>query len=465
MDAHTLIILGGGGDLTRRLLLPGLAGILARDPERRVEIIGASHSPKPEDEWRDLVRLALEEGLAEVGADGAAGSSSAIDAAVENARWVEVDATDRDALAALLAEARHAPVLYFALPPSVTVAAVAALRPEDIPDGTIFALEKPFGHDGDSAAELNRMLALLLPEERTFRVDHFLGKSTVLNLLGLRFANRLLESVWNRENVQSISISYDETLALEGRAGYYDGAGALVDMIHSHLLLVASLMTMEAPSSLDADDLRGAMAQALRATRILDDDPVVASRRARYTAGTVDGTEVRDYAAEDGVDPDRGTETLAELTVTVENSRWAGVPITLRSGKALDAPDKDAVLTLRPVAHLPRGLTGAGHPPQVRISLSPEHLAVELDLNGAGDPYDLDRVRLESDFGAGDLTAYGEVLDGILAGDPTLSVRGDVAEQCWRLIDPVLAAWREDAVPLEEYAAGSRGPDRWSSAG
>lgn len=461
---QTLIILGAGGDLTKRLLVPGLAGVLARNSELRLTLVGAGHSESDDDAWRELLRDALENGLDALGdVPDASAAKAAIDRAVDAARWRTVDATDRGQLRDLVASAEHPPILYFALPPDITVRAVEALQPGDLPDGTRLALEKPFGHDTESARTLNALLAERVADDQVFRVDHFLGKSTVLNLLGLRFANRLFESVWNRDNVAAIDIVYDETLALEGRAGYYDSAGALVDMIQSHLLLVAGFMTMEAPAALDADDLRGSLVQALRAMRPLADDPARASRRARYTAGELDGESVPAYADEDGVDPEKETETLAEFVVTVENARWAGVPIMLRSGKAVGAPRKDAQLTLHPVAHLPRGFRGASDAPRIIVSLTPEHLTVDLDLNGPGDPLELDRVQLDTDFGSGELTAYGEVLDGILAAVPLLRVPAEAAELCWALVDPVLAAWRDGAVPLDEYPAGSSGPDDWST--
>jgi glucose-6-phosphate 1-dehydrogenase len=460
---QTLIIFGAGGDLTRRLLIPGLAGVLAQAPDRRLTLVGAGHGDSDDDAWRTLVRDALADGLRELDDGAARAARSAIEQTVEQARWVTLDATDRDQVVALIEAAAHPPVLYFALPPAVTIESIAALRPGDLPQGTRVALEKPFGHDAESAAHLNGLLAERVPESSVFRVDHFLGKSTVLNVFGLRFANRLFESVWNRDNVASIDIVYDETLAVEGRAGYYDSAGALVDMIQSHLLLVAGLMTMEAPAAVETEDVRGALVQAMRAMRLYNGDPATASRRARYTAGAVGGGDVPAYADEDGVDPARGTDTLAELVVTVDNARWAGVPITLRSGKAVGRPRKDAQLTLHPVAHLPRGFTGAGEPPRITVSLTPEHLTVELDLNGPGDPFTLERVLLDTDYGSGELTAYGEVLDGILAGDPLLSVPAEAAELCWRLVDPVLEAWSDDVGSLAEYPAGSSGPRAWSA--
>jgi glucose-6-phosphate 1-dehydrogenase len=371
------------------------------------------------------------------------------------------DATSPDDLATILGDCTGTPALYFALPPAVTEKVVETLAKMKLPAGLVLALEKPFGTDLRSARALNRLLATFIPERQVHRVDHFLGKSTVLNILGLRFANRLFEESWNASNIARVDISYDEQLGLESRAGYYDHAGALIDMIQSHLLQVLAVIAMEPPSTLDSDDLRGAMAQALRATRIWKDDAKNGSRRARYTAGRVGGVTLGSYAKQPGVDPGRSTETLAEMVFAVDNWRWAGVPFVLRSGKALADNRKDIVITFKDVPHLPTGMTGHGQPSQLRILLDPHHMELDLNINGQGDPFTLDPVTLSATFADSDLPAYGEVLEGILSADPTLSVRGDVAEECWRIVSPVISAWRRNAVSLGTYAAGSSGPKAW----
>jgi glucose-6-phosphate 1-dehydrogenase len=393
--------------------------------------------------------------------DSSGASGAASRAVAAESRYVRADVTDPEALSRILGECTGAPAIYFALPPQVTIAACEALAKVDLPAGTVFGLEKPFGTDLSSAVALNRRLVKLIPERRIHRVDHFLGKSTVLNLLGLRFANRIFEPVWNAENIASVDILFDEQLALEGRAGYYDRAGALVDMIQSHLLLVMALVAMEPPSSIDADDLRGAMAQALRATRVLDGDPVAASRRARYTAGTIRGRKLPSYVSEPGVDPKNRTETLAEVTFAIDNWRWAGVPFTLRSGKALARARKEIVVTFKDVPHLPSGFAGRPGPARLRIALTPDEISLDLNINGQGDPFTIDRIVLGTEFAAGELPPYGEVLSGLLGDDPTLSVRADEIEECWRIVEPVLAAWKKDSVPLQSYRAGSDGPSDW----
>lgn len=447
---RTLLIFGAGGDLTSRLLLPGIGQLLSSARGTSLELIGVDRDARSDEDWRTQVRTSFDAGRAD---------PERTREVLETARWLQADVTDPQSLARVLAECSGEPAIYFALPPHVTVASCAALEQVALPAGTVLALEKPFGTDLEGARTLNRQLLRLVPESSIQRVDHFLGKSTVLNLLGLRFANRVFEAVWNCANLERVEITYDEALGLEGRAGYYDRAGAMVDMIQSHLLLVMALVAMEPPSTLDADDLRGAMAQALRATRAVPGG----SRRARYEAGTVGERTFPAYVDEAGVDPARETETLAEVTVHVENWRWADVPFVLRSGKAMESVRKEIVLTFKDVPHALTGLTGAPGRARLVVALDPDLLRLDLVINGEGNPFELDLVTLDADFGKGELSAYGEVLDGILTGDPLLSVRADMAEESWRIVGEVLEEWRTGSVPLDTYPAGSTGPQHWPS--
>jgi glucose-6-phosphate 1-dehydrogenase len=217
---------------------------------------------------------------------------------------------------------------------------------------------------------------------------------------------------------------------------------------------------MDPVSRVDERELRDAKGQVLRATR-LRGTPREASRRARYTAGVLGGRKLAAYSREPGVDASRRTETLAELTVEVDTRRWAGVPVRLRSGKALGRPRKEAVITLKPTPHLPAGLLGNDIRDQITIGFKPARLSLHLNVSGPGDPFDLETASPSAELADGDLPAYGEVLSGILDGDPLLAVRGDNAEECWRIVEPVVDAWRHDQVPLDTYAAGSDGPASW----
>lgn len=448
----TLLILGASGDLTERLLLPGLGSLLAVETRRRVDVIGVDRDPMAREDWQALVRRAFE---------GEDVPAETVDAVAGAAAYRQADLLDPAQLDTVLEGLSGPLVIYFALPPQITVQVCALLEKRTLPEGTRLALEKPIGHDLASARALNAQLVRVVPEEQVYRVDHFLGVNTVLNLIGVRFANRLLQPIWSAEHIERVDIVYDEDLALEGRAGYYDKAGALVDMIQSHLLQILALFAMESPARLSAEEVHPLKAQALRATRLWGGSPEEASRRARYTAGRIGEREVPDYVAEEGVDPGNDTETLAELVLEVHNARWSGVPFVLRSGKALGRRCKTVLITFRPPPMVPEGMSDAPGPDQLELELRPGAVTLGLSMNAEGEPFQLEQKHLHAQLGRPRMQPYGEILAGILDGDPLLAVRGEVAEQSWRIVEPVLAAWRAGSVPMQEYAAGSAGPDSW----
>ncbi|MEO5982880.1 MAG: glucose-6-phosphate dehydrogenase [Pedococcus sp.] len=449
----TLLILGAGGDLTHRLLLPGLASLLVVEPDRSVRVVGADRVDLSAKQWQARVRDSFSTVKA---------PAKVTTPIVKHTAYLQTDLFDESAVRSLVEHCGDGPlVIFFALPPQVTLKVCDLLQHVDLPDTTRLALEKPFGTDLASAVGLNALLHRIVGEEDIFRIDHFLGVATVFNLVGLRFANRLLGPVWNAEHIERVEIVYDEDLALEGRAGYYDGAGALRDMLQSHLLQMMSLFAMESIATLDPREMRDQKVQVLRATRVWGGSPKRSSRRARYTAGSIGPRTVPDYAGEDGVDPRRNTETLAQVTFEVRNNRWAGVPFVLRSGKALGSPRKQIVVHLRDVPHLPTGFVGTSGGDRLVIDLKPGAVSLTLTMNAEGDPLDLEQKTLTASLTAPRMQAYGEVLAQILDGSQLLTVRGDAAEECWRVMAPVIKAWAADKVPLETYAAGSTGPDGW----
>lgn len=455
-SVKTLLILGASGDLTGRLLLPGLARLAAKGRAGGLKLVGAGSDPWTPEQWLERVSTSFADSLGQADPAG----KLELERVARSTDYHQLDVTAGGELGALLKQLEGPVAVYFALPPQVSQKACEVLTPEEVPPGTRLVMEKPFGSSEATARELNNTLVGLVPEDHIHRVDHFLGKATVLNILGLRFANTFLEPVWNRNYIEKVEVIFEEDLALEGRARYYDGAGALRDMIQSHLLQIMALMAIEPPATVGERDLRDAVSTVLRASSIKPPFSTT-SRRARYTAGSISGRDIPDYVQEQGVDASRNTETLAEVRVEIDNWRWQGVPFILRSGKAMGIKRKEAVITFRPVPHLPAGFTGVDSPNQLRIGFGPDTLQFDVDVNGPGNILSLDRATLNAVLSASDLLPYGEVLEGVLTGDPLLSVRGDAAEDCWRIVDPVLRSWSNGELPLEEYDAGTTGPASW----
>jgi glucose-6-phosphate 1-dehydrogenase len=451
-----LVLFGATGDLAGRFLLPALAALRAagRLPDA-FAVVGSDRQ-----EWDDdAFRGNAEERLAEHAGDVPSEHREAVTRAL---RYRPADVTDADEVASVLGAAGDGPVAaYLALPPAIFGAAVTALGATGLPPGSRVALEKPFGESLDDAVRLNAVVAEALGEageQAVFRVDHALGMETVQNLLGLRLANRLLEPLWNCEHIERIDVLWEETLALEGRAGYYDGTGALKDVMQNHMLQVLCLLAMEPPASLRERDLRDAKVALLRSIRPPASLGAMASltRRARYGAGRIGDRAIPAYAEEEGVDPERGTETFAEVVLELEGPRWAGTRFVLRAGKALRRRRKEAVVRFRPVTNPPFG--GERVADELRIGVDgPEDVALHLAGRQAGADR-LTRLTLSGEPPSSGLPPYGHVVLDLLSGDGTLSVRGDEAEEAWRVVTPVLEAWADGWIPLEEYPAGSAGP-------
>jgi len=453
-----LLIFGATGDLSARFLLPGVAALMAAGKlPQGFELIGAGR-----DEWSDQeFRPWAAEQLSR---HGGALPPAAVDAVLASTRYCRADATDRAAVAGLTS-GRSPIAAYLALPPAVFPAAVSALHDAGLPPGSQIALEKPFGESLQEAVALNALLAETLPERAVFRVDHFLAKTTVQNIVGTRLANRLLEPIWNSAHIDEVEIVWDETVALEGRAGYYDGVGALKDMVQNHLLQLLCLVAMEPPVSSSERDLRDRKVDVLRSVRPLGEEDVPRqTRRARYAAGRIGDRRVPAYRDEPGVDPALGTETFAEVELELESWRWSGTTFRLRTGKALSRDRAEVAVRFRHVPHLPFDEAADPAPNVLRFGLDPETLALELTGTGPGPSPGLTPLTLRAGLLPAVLPAYGRLLLDVLNADPTLSIRGDEAEESWRIVDPVVAAWSRGLVPLEEYPAGSEGPPGKSSS-
>lgn len=451
-----LVIFGATGDLMARYLLPGLAALRAAGLlGDRFRVTGSGREDWDDERFRSWAAAQLAHHAPHLPA-------TARQAVVSASGYRQADVRDPASVAAAVAASAGkdgGPVAaYLALPPPVFPSAVRALRDAGLPPGSRIVLEKPFGEDLASAASLNHLLAETMSEQEVFRVDHFLAMTTVQNVLGFRLANRVLEPLWNSAHIAAVDIVWEESLALEGRAVYYDGVGALKDMVQNHLLQILCLIAMEPPVSLGERDLRDRKVDVLRSVRPLTmADAARSSRRARYAAGRIGGRDLPAYVAEEGVDPGLHTETFAEVTLEIDNWRWLGMVFRLRTGKALARDHKEVIVRFREVPHLPAGPAIHPAPNVLRFGLEPESLALELSGIGARAGA-LSPLTLGAELPPPDLPAYGQLLLGILSQEAALSIRGDEAEESWRVVTPVLDAWAADLVPMEEYPAGSNGP-------
>jgi glucose-6-phosphate 1-dehydrogenase len=448
---NRLAVFGATGDLTARYLLPALAALRAAGHlSDQMQLTGASREDWDTEQYREWAAAQLDR-------HGASCSAEAKQAITASVRYVRADVTEPGNVASAI-EGEGPVAVYLALPPALFPPVITALHKAGLPTGSRIVLEKPFGEDLASAQELNRLLADLVPEHAVFRVDHFLAMTTVQNVLGSRLANRVLEPIWNSTHIAEVEIVWDETLALEGRAGYYDHIGALKDMVQNHLLQLLCLVAMEPPITLSERDLRDRKVDVLRSVRLLTEQDVAhRTRRARYVPGRIRDHDVTAYTDEEGVSPQRDTETFAEVELELDSWRWSGTTFRLRSGKALGADRKEVVVRFRSVPHLPFGHGGEALPNVLRFQLEPE--GVTLNLTGIGaHSQELTPLSLTAQMEPPGLPAYGRLLLDALTGDPALSIRGDEAEEAWRVIEPVLFAWKKGLVPMEEYPAGSQGP-------
>lgn len=436
----TFLIFGGASDLASRLLIPGIADYWSTYPDQEIRVLGIGREAP--DDYREFVADAIRNGEAgEVSPDVA-------EKLADTAIFAVLDATDVDDVTHALTEA-HAHgghvVLYYALAPEVTAESVDVLAQVDLPDNTVLAVEKPLGTDAESAAELEEKLLRVVDEDDLFRVDHFLNETATRNLIGLLESNRIFQAGWSNTDVESIAIVFDESLGLEGRAEFYDSTGAARDMLQSHLLMTLTHI-LAAGSTAEVNDLFDAMSADLST-----------ARRARYTAGTVAGSQLPDYAEEEGVDPDKETETLAQFSVRVDTERWSGVPMTLRSGKAIGEPLQAITINYRPADTAP-----ASDAPPTRLVIPFDDLVrIDVNITDYADRDNLRPARLTGTLQPSRLTPYARVVRAIVTNDHATEVPPGGAERAWKVIQPVLDAFADGSVPLDEYEAGTHGPSSW----
>jgi glucose-6-phosphate 1-dehydrogenase len=446
-----IIIFGASGDLTRRLLMPGLAQLAEEKAlPHGLKIVGAASHDWSTEDFREQMR----QGLAE---HASAVSAEARDRLLAMLSYAPADVTDANDVRRVVGEQCRNTLIYLALPTALLETVLSTLAGAGLGSTDAVAIEKPFGSDLESARHLNELLRTRMPHPTVFRIDHFLSDDLVRQVIALRFGNRVFEPTWNATQVERVDISWMESLALEGRASYYDRAGALKDMVQNHLMEALALVLMAEPARFDADSIRDMRVEALRTVatptpRWIRGHTV----RARYTAGSIESRKVPSYVDEPGVDPARNTETYASVTLEVESARWEGVPFTLRSGKAMAADHAEIAVHFRPLGRRIRRHYPGVEPNVFRLGLMQPYIT--LTAMTIGDARQGRQHELELHTPEPRRTPYANLLLEMLRGDATLFIRGDEAEESWRIIDPVAKAWAAGEVPLQDYPAGGEPP-------
>jgi len=463
----TLVMFGATGDLARRMLLPSLYGLdsdglLPGD----LRIIGTARTHLDDAAFRERADRALKEHLPE-----GFYSAGIAERFLSRLHYVSIDINDEASfskLAERIGDPCHGVAIFLSTAPSLFKPTIDGLATAGLACPTVrMALEKPLGTDLESSREINDAVAAHFPEDRTFRIDHYLGKETVQNLIALRFGNLLFEPLWNSAYIDHVQITVAETVGLEGRGDYYESSGALRDMVQNHMLQLLALVAMEPPSDFNAAAVRDEKVKVLRALgRVAASNVEAVTVTGQYSRGAIDGEPVPGYAEEVG--HDSGTETFVAIKAHVDNWRWKGVPFYLRTGKRMPERDTEIFIQFKDVPYSIFASRGAAtRPNKLIIGLQPEE-SIELRLMAKTPGLDRAGVRLREvplDLGLSNAfsenrrrIAYERLLLDLIEGDPTLFVRRDEVEAQWEWIDAIRAAWAEKGITPRPYAAGTWGP-------
>ena len=462
-----LVIFGASGDLTKRKLFPALYSLAFRQllPEK-FGIVGVARSEETDDEFRERMKAAVQEfGRDEFREDIWEGLA-------EGMRYVSVEANEDAALdrvAETLTELDRSRgtagnrVYYLAVPPDAFETIVGGVGKRRSAEGwTRLIVEKPFGHDLASALELNDLVHRYFEENEIYRIDHYLGKETVQNMLALRFANGIFEPIWNRQFIDHVQITVAESIGIEARAAYYEKAGAIRDIFQNHLLQLVALTAMEPPIDFTSDSVRNEKVKVLKSMHTPGPKNVV---RGQYGRGYVEGEEVPGYREEPGVDPNSLTDTFVAAKLFVDNWRWADTPYYVRAGKRLARRETTIAIQFKRAPHPPfEELAAEGLRPNVLlINIQPDEgvsLAIGAKVPGQG--LQIRTVHMDFLYGGAFRTdmpeAYERLVLDCMRGDSTLFTREDEVTEQWQLVDAIVAAWRRDRPSFPNYPAGTWGP-------
>jgi glucose-6-phosphate 1-dehydrogenase len=469
----TFVIFGASGDLTERKLLPALDRLVesGRVP-REFALIGVARSQMTDEQFRERCRQAV--------ARAGSGESQAWTDLINSVRYVQGDYDDPatyQRLAEVLEQVEPDRktggnrVYYFATPASLFGEIAVNLGKAALNAGGNggfgrVVIEKPFGYDEASAKELYREISTSFDESQIFRIDHYLAKDTVQNLLALRFANSIFEPIWNRAWVDNVQITVAETIGVGTRGGFYEGAGAVRDIVQNHVLQVLSLFLMEPPTSFHAEAIRDEKIKLLRSVRPLTEADDIARNavRGQYTRGGTREDLMPGYREEPGVDPLSNIDTYVALRLDVDNWRWAGVPVYVRTGKRLPRRVTEVAIEFQRPPHLPLFPHAADLAPDALIvRVQPdEGLSLQFGAKVPGHSFRLRKASMDFSYGAGFEDEYAEAYERVildaLVGDPTLFIRADEVGRSWRIVDPLLRYWAHDDRPIPQYQAATWGP-------